>query len=251
MNMMLKLVLPFIFVFDIAAQSVGINDDGTTPDGSAILDIKSSDKGILVPRVSDTSNVSNPANGLLIFTTNTNSFYYYQEDHWMPIERRIVSTSGQVPYMFQGKAMYASASKTSKKWSSGGIGGAVSSSDGARNTTSLVANFGAGDYCAYYCDTLTEGGYTDWYLPSIEELRAIMYDQLRFHTIKDSEIYWSSTGHSSSGSAFGLEAVFGLDYLDYQSMTPFQSSSEINSTSAFLEFLPVSTQQTCQCVRSE
>jgi len=34
------------------AQGVAINDDGSTPDNSAMLDVKSSSKGLLIPRMS-------------------------------------------------------------------------------------------------------------------------------------------------------------------------------------------------------
>ncbi len=33
------------------AQNVGINSDGSTPDASAMLDIKSTSKGLLIPRM--------------------------------------------------------------------------------------------------------------------------------------------------------------------------------------------------------
>nr|MCU0351792.1 hypothetical protein [Flavobacterium sp.] len=35
------------------AQSVSINTDGSTADNSAILDVKSTDKGILIPRMTE------------------------------------------------------------------------------------------------------------------------------------------------------------------------------------------------------
>jgi hypothetical protein len=61
------------------AQNVGVNGDGTPPDVSAMLDIKSTDKGVLIPRMtqSERNNITNPATGLLVFQTdNTAGFYY-------------------------------------------------------------------------------------------------------------------------------------------------------------------------------
>ncbi len=65
-------------------QTVGINATGAVPSVSAMLDISSSDKGLLVPRVDivnltdNTSPVSSPANSLLVFSTNTtNKGYFY------------------------------------------------------------------------------------------------------------------------------------------------------------------------------
>jgi len=64
---------------------VGINEDNSSPDGSAMLDIKSTDKGMLIPRMtfSQISGISNPAIGLLVFQTDgTSGFYYYNGTSW-------------------------------------------------------------------------------------------------------------------------------------------------------------------------
>ncbi|MCE6987822.1 complement C1q domain-containing protein [Dyadobacter sp. CY323] len=55
------------------AQGVGINT--TSPDPSAALDIQSTNKGILIPKVelkdlTDKTTIANPANALMVFNTN-------------------------------------------------------------------------------------------------------------------------------------------------------------------------------------
>lgn len=40
-----------LFAFSASAQSVGINNDGTAPNVSAMLDVKHTNKGLLIPRV--------------------------------------------------------------------------------------------------------------------------------------------------------------------------------------------------------
>ena len=68
------------------AQSVGINADGSTPNSSAMLDVKSTTKGFLAPRVLSTANVTNPATGLLVYQTgNPAGFYYYNGTSWVAI----------------------------------------------------------------------------------------------------------------------------------------------------------------------
>ncbi len=61
------------------AQNVGIGT--TTPDPSAMLDIVASNKGILIPRA-ETSAVTSPVEGLLVFQPSTQSFYYYSSGSW-------------------------------------------------------------------------------------------------------------------------------------------------------------------------
>ncbi len=61
------------------SQSVGINTEGVAPDESAMLDIRSTDKGLLVPRMtgSQRSNISNPASGLIVYQTDGAQGFYY------------------------------------------------------------------------------------------------------------------------------------------------------------------------------
>ena len=44
---------------------------------------------------------------------------------------------------------------------------------GQANTTSIVTSQGTGNYAAQLCDDLVENGYSDWFLPSINELTEI------------------------------------------------------------------------------
>ncbi|MEI7662784.1 MAG: hypothetical protein WCK34_11315, partial [Bacteroidota bacterium] len=57
---------------------------------------------------------------------------------------------------------------------SGSIIGASGLTDGKSNTAAIVGHCGR-NTAAYICDTLTIGGYTDWYLPSQFELNK-MYE---------------------------------------------------------------------------
>ncbi|HRS53429.1 MAG TPA: hypothetical protein P5250_01835 [Bacteroidales bacterium] len=53
-------------------NGVAINTTGTPADPSAMLDVNSNIKGILIPRVSEIErlNIVNPANGLLVYQTD-------------------------------------------------------------------------------------------------------------------------------------------------------------------------------------
>lgn len=75
-----------LFFSQTTRAQVGI---GTiTPDPSAQLDVSSTDKGMLVPRMnlSERNAIADPATGLFIFQTdNTPGFYYYNGSGWVPL----------------------------------------------------------------------------------------------------------------------------------------------------------------------
>ncbi|MEI7725512.1 MAG: hypothetical protein WCK09_10440 [Bacteroidota bacterium] len=60
-------------------SQVAVNNDGSQPDPSAMLDVKSTAKGALLPRMTqmEISLIVNPANGLVVFCTTDNKFYTY------------------------------------------------------------------------------------------------------------------------------------------------------------------------------
>lgn len=60
------------------AQNVAINNDGTPPDPKAQLDVKSANKGVLLPRVTDVGVISGDVPlGLLVFVTDGDRGFYY------------------------------------------------------------------------------------------------------------------------------------------------------------------------------
>ena len=68
---------------NIFSQSLSINTDGSTANASAMLDVKSTTKGLLIPRMTRTERnaIASPATGLMIFQNSPDSigFYYYSE----------------------------------------------------------------------------------------------------------------------------------------------------------------------------
>src|SRR6056297_205283 len=83
-----KLILRMAVVVCIAiptqviSQNVAINSDGSNPDASAMLDVSSTSKGMLIPRMTSAqrTSIGSPANSLLVFDTSTASFWYYDAD---------------------------------------------------------------------------------------------------------------------------------------------------------------------------
>lgn len=76
-----------IITMTVRAQ-MAINTDGSQPDNSAILDLKSTVKGILIPRMSlaQRNAIINPASALVVFQTdNSPGLYYNSGDNTNPL----------------------------------------------------------------------------------------------------------------------------------------------------------------------
>lgn len=82
--------------FGSVAQSISVNDDGSAPDNSAMLDITSTSKGLLVPRMTLIQRLAIllPAKGLIIYQTdNTEGFYVNLGIPAVPNWQRLTTTS--------------------------------------------------------------------------------------------------------------------------------------------------------------
>ncbi len=79
--------------FSGLAQNIGINTTGAVPNGSAMLDVVATDKGVLIPRINITdlntaAPVSSPASSLLVYNTNTTTgvgYYYWDGTKWVKL----------------------------------------------------------------------------------------------------------------------------------------------------------------------
>jgi hypothetical protein len=76
-----KLFLIALFVFQIHYAQVGIGTED--PQTSSILEVESTEQGVLLPRMSTSQRTSivDPANGLTVFDTDLQSYYFYNLDN--------------------------------------------------------------------------------------------------------------------------------------------------------------------------
>jgi hypothetical protein len=71
------LVCALLLCSAATAQNVAINADGSLPDKHAMLDIKSANKGVLIPRITTEARLKIPnTQGMLVYDVSTNSFWY-------------------------------------------------------------------------------------------------------------------------------------------------------------------------------
>ena len=86
-NIILLSTLLTLWSSFLFSQAVSINTDNSDPDASAILDVKSTVKGMLVPRMTTAQRtaIASPAAGLLVYDTDTKSFWHHQGTGWINI----------------------------------------------------------------------------------------------------------------------------------------------------------------------
>src|ERR1017187_602012 len=84
----------FIYFSGLFGQSVGIGTSQFVPDASSILEIRSTDKGVLIPRVSlnstsDILTIVSPIISLLVYNTNASmtngglGYWYWNGAKWV------------------------------------------------------------------------------------------------------------------------------------------------------------------------
>jgi uncharacterized protein (TIGR02145 family) len=78
-------IIALITTYSLEAQ-VSVSSDGSDPNPSAMLDVKSTDLGMLIPRMTSAQRdaITNPAEGLLIFNITTHCYegYSTQDVRW-------------------------------------------------------------------------------------------------------------------------------------------------------------------------
>lgn len=77
------LISPLLWL-SVHAQNGSVGIGTTTPHSSAVLDVQSTDKGMLIPRMTTAQRnlIASPATGLMVFDNTTGSFWFYNGSAW-------------------------------------------------------------------------------------------------------------------------------------------------------------------------
>ncbi len=82
-----KLLFLSVFCFTVAGlyAQTAVNSDGSQADATAMLDVKSTVKGILLPRMTSAQRnaISSPANSLMLYDITLNKYYLYTKATWV------------------------------------------------------------------------------------------------------------------------------------------------------------------------
>lgn len=87
-KILLLLVMYCTYTQHITAQNIAINDNGAAPDTSAMLDVQSTTKGFLTPRMTEAQRnlIPTPGKGLLVYQIDNDSgFYYHNGSQWIKL----------------------------------------------------------------------------------------------------------------------------------------------------------------------
>lgn len=214
MIMKYYIVIFTIHLFLVTEAQVGIGT--SSPDPSAKLDVTSTTKGFLPPRMSTIQRdaISSPTKGLTIYNISSNAFECFNGTAWYSTVHFIGESygGGIVFYTYDNGQHGLVAANTDQssgiRWYAGffqtfpiinamalanGIGA------GKANTAIIIASLGYGDgssYAARICNeynvTIDGVTYGDWYLPSKHELN-LLYSQKNIVGNFTDNGYWSST----------------------------------------------------------
>ncbi len=136
-----------------ASDGTGVNTD--TPDPSAIMDMVSTSRGFLIPRLTENQrgNIISPAIGLMIYNTTDKSIDVYTGDGW----HQLMHDAPNAPGTISGNTVVCE-NATGETYSISAVDGATSytwtvpsgaSVASGQGTTNITVNFGtsSGDIC--------------------------------------------------------------------------------------------------------
>lgn len=107
----------------VCAQGLSINSNGASAHSAAMLDVQSSNKGVLFPRMTTEQrrSIATPATGLLIYQTDSVSGYYYFDGiNWTRITEGLTPGTGGNAHDFIVKS--ANTGELSYRKAIGGVG---------------------------------------------------------------------------------------------------------------------------------
>ena len=217
--------------------TAAINTDGSSADASAMLEVKSTDKGFLPPRMTQVQrNGITPTTGLMVYNTTTNKPNFYNGTEWMNYDG--TSAEPAVGDFHQGGVVFyldgsggglicaVSDQSTGTEWGcyNTGISGADGTAigTGAQNTIDIEAGCATSGIAADICANLSLNGYDDWFLPSKDEISVMYQNRATINVTATANggcsfctadcYYWSSSEDSNS---YAWLQGFDSDYHQY------------------------------------
>jgi len=133
--------LLFLFYVVKAQQGVSVNITGVPAHNSAMLDVSSTEKGVLIPRMTSSQRIAivSPAQGLLVYDTDNNQFWYFDGSIWV----QAIGPTGPTGYT-GNTGVAGPTGPTGNTGNTGAIGPTgPTGANGANGATGATGNTGA------------------------------------------------------------------------------------------------------------
>ena len=197
---------------------------------SAVLEVSSTTQGFLPPRMSTSQRdlIGSPLAGLTIWNTTNTQLEVYDGSYWVNMLGKLVHTlnvgdnygGGKVAYIFtqsdpgyiskevHGIIAAESDQSTGIQWfkisttiTTNGLGiGTGSTNTSGIIVSGIAASSSLTSYAAGVASDYKGGNFTDWYLPSRDELNILYINRVAIGNFvnNSSSIYWSSSQKGAS-----------------------------------------------------
>ncbi len=217
-----------LLLFSLTTQAqVGIGLPASAVNASALLEVSTTNKGFLPPRMTEAqrNNIPNPAAGLILWCSNcgtSGEIQVYNGSTWTNFVGGAASAAplvvgqsyqgGKIAYIdgtgLHGLIAATADQSTGASWyngsfpTTGATGTAIGT--GMANTNAIIAiQLNTGAYAAKICRDYQNDGYTDWYLPSKEELNQLYINRDAVGGFSPDKYYWCSTESTYYLEAWG------------------------------------------------
>ncbi|MES2772571.1 MAG: hypothetical protein V4722_00210 [Bacteroidota bacterium] len=192
------LILLCTAIFTQAQVGIGT----TTPSNNAALDVTSANKGIMLPRINDTTNVASPGAGLLIYNLKTKKPTFHNGTRWNSLQSESsLAGNDSITYTITG-----------------GVTGFTNGTYKVMAVSQGMSNAGIGSQTNFQDISFTTGldinttGFSR--LVSFNTTAASMVIEIKFYAPGSNTPYFSLKGTNLGVSSFSLGGTSGT-YSDF------------------------------------